>query len=86
MYSSAPVQKIVGRFKVKSIIENNPKDLWELCREKAGLDEKNFFKYFDGVDKGFAIEIGEIETFEPTEPSTLFSNFSPPQSFRYTEE
>lgn len=88
MYSTAPVKKIVGTFSVKSIIENNPKVLWDNYRDFSCLKETEFFNYFDGMEKGFAIEIKDVRTFKPFNPEVLIPNFYPPQSYRYvkTEE
>jgi Uncharacterized conserved protein len=83
MYSTAPVKKIVGKFDVKSILKNNPTALWETCKAKAGMSEADFFRYFKGVEKGYAIEICNVKTFKPINPSTVIQNFSAPQSFRY---
>ena len=83
MYSSSPVKKIVGKFLVKNIIEDNPKKIWENCQRFSGLDEATFFDYFDGSERGFAIEIKDLKMFEPVEPNTILSNFHPPQSYCY---
>jgi len=86
MYSTSPVKKIVGRFTVKSILEDSPKALWENYGDLSGLHETEFFEYFDGAEKGFAIEIAKAETLMPIDPKNLIPNFCPPQSYRYFSE
>jgi predicted transcriptional regulator len=83
MYSSHPVKKIVGKFSIENIVEDNPKSLWDSYKPLSGLDENSFFTYFDGVEKGFAIEIKDVKMFDPIEPSSIFSVFHPPQSYCY---
>jgi type I restriction enzyme S subunit len=73
----------VGKFAVGAIIEDNPKALWENYRDLSGIDESDFFSYFDGMERGFAIGIKDVQMFKPIEPKKLFPNFRPPQSYCY---
>ena len=86
MYSSYPVKKIVGKFLVEKILEDNPKALWESCKGFSGINEHSFFSYFDGVERGFAIEIKDVRMFQPIEPTLLRSDFHPPQSYCYLSD
>lgn len=84
IYSSSPVKRIVGAFRIGDIIEDRPSVLWERLSEFSGLSEQEFFKYFENSDKGFAIEIRNLERFDnPVDPTELFPDFRPPQSFCY---
>lgn len=86
IYSTSPIKRIVGRFKIKKIIEDNPKNLWENLKEFSGTTENEFFSYFADKEKGFAIEINDFEMFDaPIDPKTLIPNFVAPQSFRYID-
>ena len=86
VYSTSPVKKIVGVFTIETIIEDHPKNLWESFREFSGIVEEEFFSYFGGNKKGFAIAIGDVEVFEdPIDPKISIPGFVPPQSFRYVE-
>ena len=52
--------------------------------EFSGLEEKEFFDFFENIEKGFAIEIKSMEKFEdPVDPAKLIPGFVPPQSFYY---
>lgn len=82
-YSTSPVKKIVGLFAVKAIIEDDPKALWSNFGDFSGLDETEFFHYFDGLERGFAIEIKNAQMFEPFNPKVVIPNFHPPQSYCY---
>ena len=86
VYSTSPVKKIVGVCTIETIIEDHPKNLWESFREFSGIGEAEFFSYFGGRKKGFAIGIGNVEVFEdPIDPKISIPGFVPPQSFRYVE-
>ena len=86
IYSSSPEKKIVGAFMIKSIIENHPDQLWNECKDFSGIEEEDFFNYFGGKEKGFAIEIGDVEVFNPINPKDHIPDFVAPQSFCYTDK
>ncbi|MDD2666585.1 MAG: hypothetical protein PHD13_05310 [Methanocellales archaeon] len=84
IYSSSPVKRIVGVFIVGDIIEGHPERIWERCQKKSGINKEDFFNYFNGSEKGYAIKIDDLETIEdPIDPRSLSSDFVPPQSFCY---
>lgn len=87
VYSTSPVKKIIGKFKVGKIIEDRPENLWEQLREYSGLTQEDFYAYFSGKDKGYAIEIINFELFEePIDPKKLNPTFVAPQSFQYIDD
>ena len=87
IYCSAPVKRIVARFFVEEILEDDPKNLWEKCKEVSGIEQMEFFKYFKDKKSGLAIKITKLKFFsEPLIPQEIIPNFSPPQSFRYVED
>ena len=84
IYSSAPIKRIVGIFRINNIIEDGPSTLWQMLKDDAGISEREFFDYFKNRRVGFAFEIVEVEKFEtPVDPKILFPNFVSPQSFCY---
>lgn len=86
VYSTHPVQRIVGYFTIKKIIENDPKCLWDDLKNLSGITKEEFFDYFANKDKGFAIEIQNFEMFDvPIDPKQLNPKFVAPQSFKYID-
>lgn len=86
IYSTAPVKKVVGAFIIGDIIEDHPNRLWEQFREFSGLNDIEFFSYFNGNKKGFAIEIENLEVFtNPVDPREIIPDFAAPQSFCYLD-
>ena len=84
IYSTNPIKKIVGIFRISKIIEDKPINLWRQLKDDAGVSEEEFFDYFRNREIGFALEIVEVEKFEnPVDPKIMFPNFVPPQSFCY---
>lgn len=87
IYSSSPVKKIVARFFLDSILEDHPKELWKQCKEYAGIDEREYFNYYKGKERGVALKISKLKFFkEPIDPHEIFSDFRAPQSFQYVED
>jgi len=46
IYSTSPVKRIVGYFLIDKIIKKSPKNLWEICKDEAGVTKESFFNYF----------------------------------------
>jgi type I restriction enzyme S subunit len=86
IYSSAPVQRIVASFEIGTIIEDNPSVLWNRVRDYAGIDDAEFFSYFAGRSRGYAIGIENLREFdEPIDPKAVIPGFVPPQSYCYMD-
>lgn len=83
VYSSFPICKIIGEFKVEQIIQDSPSNIWERTKYKSGIDERSFFNYFSNTEHGYALQITNATLYEfPKELRDIY--FSPaPQSFAY---
>ena len=87
IYSSAPIQKIVGKFSLRKIIQAHPEEIWEQCHEYAGISEAEFFQYYDGRVEAYSLCIADLEIFEEAIcPYNTFKKFTPPQSFMYYDK
>jgi predicted transcriptional regulator len=87
VYSTMPVGKIVGEFKIKRVHKDCPKLLWDKTKEHSGIQKEFYNQYFDGRESGFAIEIDYVIQYEiPLDPKELFDKFIAPQSFSYLKE
>jgi type I restriction enzyme S subunit len=87
IYSSAPVQRIVGWFTLDTVVELPPERLWERFGSQSGIDDRDrFMSYFSGNDTGYAIAIDEVYQLSPAvDPWHHFDEFRPPVSFKYIE-
>lgn len=87
LYSSSPVQKIVGAVEVTEVVSASPTALWKTCAERGGgLTREELRAYFVGKPQGFAVLLGKVtRPTDHVEPSEVIGNFVPPQSFRYLE-
>lgn len=87
LYSSSPIQKIVGVVEVEQVVVASPTSLWKTCTERGGgLTRKELRSYFAGKSKGVAVLLGQLFKFDRyLEPSDVIGDFVPPQSFRYLD-
>jgi len=86
IYSSSPVKKIVGTFEIGGILEDHPADLWDNVKDYAGITIHDFFSYFEGKSRAFAIEIQNPQEFnDPIDPYETMPGFVPPQSYYYLD-
>ena len=83
VYATVPVRRVLAEFDVRSIISEALPGLWKRTHQFAGIDSEFFWKYFEGKDYGYAIEIGDVRTYKtpfcPIEELGVY----PPQSFVY---
>lgn len=85
VYVTAPVQKVIGEFDVRSVIGESVPSLWERTKRFAGVERDFFFRYFEGREYGYAIEVGEVRSYRsPFCPIERFG-IRPPQSFVYLD-
>lgn len=82
IYSSSPIKRVVGSFKIKTIHNASPVQLWKKCSHAAGIDEDSFFRYFAGSDVAYAIEIESVKTYATPRSISEFGKL-PPQSYCY---
>lgn len=87
IYATAPEGRIVGWFTVAAVIEASPEELWRRCGDEGGIDADSFFNYFDGCERGYALEVGEVVQLDhPIAPADLPRAHRPPQSFVRLDE
>jgi predicted transcriptional regulator len=87
LYSSAPVQRLVGAAYINSVNKENPEDLWALSQKHGGgVTHDELFEYFAGKSKAYGIMISRAEVAErQIDPKEIFVDFVPPQSYMYLE-
>jgi len=86
IYASSPIKKIVAICEFEKIIEGTPEEVWEVCKDYAGISEQEFFSYFNNREKAYSIKLKNIQKLESGfDPYKLIKNFRPPQSFMYAD-
>ncbi|MHB0673525.1 ASCH domain-containing protein [Roseomonas mucosa] len=87
VYVTQPVGRIVGEFDVDGIVEAAPECLWAETHAHAGVTRDFFDAYFEGRDRAFAIQVGEVRLYDaPLVPGDVIANFTAPQSYMYVDD
>jgi len=87
IYSTSPIQKIVGMLRVKEVLKLPVSELWGNYGHVGGVAREDFFYYFKNKDIAYGVVIDKVWKAEPfLDPKLLLRKFTPPQSFIYLSE
>jgi len=90
LYSSEKIHKIIARFKVKQIINDEPSKIWVKFGHCSGVTKKDFFSYVNMFNYSsiYAIEISELEIlkFDSYISLSEIDIVNAPQRFKYLNE
>lgn len=86
VYSSSPIQRIIGEVSVIETISMKPSPLWELTKREAGISRAKFRAYFHKCNEAYAYKLGDFIKYDT--PKTLydFGLKQAPQSFVYIND
>jgi predicted transcriptional regulator len=87
VYVSSPVKALRGKFIVDKVLQEAPEKLWEQIKNDVGLTKEEYKSYFEGASFGFGIYLKAVQDMPSPlslgELRELWSNFHPPQSYKY---
>lgn len=87
VYSSSPVQAVIGSFRVDRILSGTPEELWLVAQHGGHISRQNFDDYFADVEFGHAIVVSCGQRLPvPIKLSYLraiWPGCRPPRSFGY---
>lgn len=85
VYATQPYGKVVGEFKIKNILRDNPDVVWKITQKSAGVTKNFFDKYYENTELAVAIEIEKFSKYEkPLSLQEFDSEIkTAPQSFCY---
>ena len=86
IYSSSPVQAIVGYAHIEDVLELSVNQIWLQYGDFTCISKDRFDSYFDKRSTGFAIILNDVIEFQNAISAKHLReefNFIPPQSFRY---
>lgn len=83
IYSTVPVQMVVGEAEVEFVLVEPPEDLWEKTKEDAGIDKAFFDRYYENKEEAVAYKL--VNVLKYNKPRTLgeLGVKTAPQSFLY---
>jgi predicted transcriptional regulator len=82
VYATQPVGMLVGEFTVRKVISGKPDTVWRRTCHSAGITRSYFRNYFQGRDCAHAIEIADVQVYDPPlNPTKAIGAFVAPQSY-----
>ena len=85
VYSSSPEQKVIGEFKIDTILSDTPSAIWLQTRDYSGISQAFYDEYFRGRQNAYAIKVASTRIYEQKKNLSDFDIIYPPQSFAYVE-
>lgn len=84
VYASSPVRGIVGSFRISEIAEGSPLDIWETFKDVGAIEREDYFRYYAGAERAFAIGIERVCVLDKPLPlEQLSTSLRAPQSYTY---
>ncbi|MEX3895135.1 transcriptional regulator [Paraburkholderia sp. BR10954] len=85
IYVKVPVGRVIGYARVSAAHSLAPSTLWRRFASVCGITRREFFQYFDGATKGFALGLQDPQrltgSISLTELRQISAGFQPPQFF-----
>ena len=89
IYVKLPVGSVIGRVRVSAFHTLAPSTLWRRFSTVSGLTHNEFFEYFKGISRGFALALEDAERLPRSISLDALrrtsSGFQPPQFFMRLE-
>jgi len=83
VYSTDPVQQVVGEVEVIGALTMKPTPLWEATKGASGISRAKYRAYFKGCTTACAFQLGLTQLYESPKTLEEIGIKSAPQSFVY---
>lgn len=86
IYSTSPVQAVVGSAKIKDVVRLPIKQIWQRFGSRACIEKSDFLDYFTDLPYGCALILESVRKLKrETKLAEMQSTFgvAAPQSYRY---
>lgn len=83
IYSTSPVQRIVGEATIELVIEDSPSNIWKLTEKFSGINKNFYEEYYSGKEIAVAYKLCDIIKYETPKKLEVYGIKMPPQSFMY---
>lgn len=81
IYSTSPVQQVIGEVEVVEVLKMKPSPLWEATKKEAGISRAKFRAYFSDCEEAYAYKLGKITKFDVPKTLMDYGIKQAPQSF-----
>ncbi|WP_312102243.1 hypothetical protein [Pygmaiobacter massiliensis] len=86
VYSSSPVQKVIGEVAVTDTLSMRPTPLWEATKNAAGISRGKYREYFAGCKMASAYKLGDAKLYNTPRSLLDYEIHTAPQSFVYLKK
>ena len=83
VYSSSPVQKVVGELIIKRVLCNNKNKIWNETNMYGGITKTKYDKYYENCDYAVAYEIEKAILYDKQKDLKDYNLKAAPQSYVY---
>lgn len=83
VYSSAPIQKVVGELKIKQVLYDKKTIIWNTTYKRGGITKIKYDKYYENCDYAVAYEIEKAILYDKQKDLKNFNVRMAPQSYVY---
>lgn len=83
VYSTDPVQRVVGEVEVIDTLSMRPSPLWEATKTTAGISRAKYRTYFKGCSVACAFHLGQVQIYDTPKTLDEMGIRNAPQSFIY---
>ena len=86
VYSSAPVQKVVGELTIKQVLYDKKSIIWNKTKDYGGITKNKYDEYYKNCDKAVAFEIEKAILYDNQKSLSDYDIRIAPQSYVYISE
>ena len=83
VYSSSPIQKVVGELKIKQVLYDKKTIIWNKTNRYGGITKTKYDKYYENCDYAVAYEIEKAILYDKQKDLKDFNVRTAPQSYVY---
>ena len=83
VYSSSPIQKVVGELKIKQVLYDKKSIIWNKTNRYGGITKIKYDKYYENCGYAVAYEIEKTILYDKQKDLKDFNVRTAPQSYVY---
>lgn len=83
VYSTFPVQRVVGELYIKQVLYDNKNIVWNNTYQYSGISKEEYDKYYNNCNMAVAYEIDKVIIYDSYKYLSDYGIKIPPQSFVY---
>ena len=83
VYSTFPIQKVVGELKIKQVLYDKKNNIWNKTNRYGGITKNKYDKYYENCDYAVAYEIEKAILYDKQKDLKDFNVRTAPQSYVY---